>query len=157
MGSVGDCYDNALCESFNATLECELVVQHNFKTQREASLAVFDFIEGWIQSASPTLGPRLSLTQQLRAPDESRGVMSDSQLSAERVNSKHPLYSGRIRRVVMLGKATSAIPGIDCEIATTRDTTQSSVAKSACGDAPVCAAMKPTKRGSSHIATLKRI
>ena len=83
MGSVGDCYDNALCESFNATLECELVVQHNFKTQREASLAVFDFIEGWIQSASPTLGPRLSLTQQLRAPDESRGVMSNSHLSAE--------------------------------------------------------------------------
>ena len=24
MGSVGDCYDNALCESFFATLECEL-------------------------------------------------------------------------------------------------------------------------------------
>ena len=47
MGSVGDCYDNALCESFNATLECELVVQHNFKTRREASLAVSDFIEGW--------------------------------------------------------------------------------------------------------------
>src|SRR5208283_512936 len=47
MGSVGDAYDNAMCESFNATLECELLVQHNFKTQREASLAIFDFIEGW--------------------------------------------------------------------------------------------------------------
>jgi putative transposase len=47
MGSVGDCYDNAMCESFNATLECELLVKHRFKTQREASLAVFDFIEGW--------------------------------------------------------------------------------------------------------------
>jgi putative transposase len=47
MGSVGDCYDNAMCESFNATLECELLVQHRFKTQREASLAIFDFIEGW--------------------------------------------------------------------------------------------------------------
>ena len=47
MGSVGDCYDNAMCESFNATLECKLLVQHNFKTQREASLAVFHFIEGW--------------------------------------------------------------------------------------------------------------
>jgi putative transposase len=47
MGSVGDCYDNAMCESFNATLECELLVQHRFKNQREASLAVFDFIEGW--------------------------------------------------------------------------------------------------------------
>ena len=47
MGSVGDCYDNAMCESFNATLECELLDRHRFKTQHEAALAVFDFIEGW--------------------------------------------------------------------------------------------------------------
>jgi len=47
MGSVGDCYDNAMCESFNATLECELLVKHRFRNQREASLAVFHFIEGW--------------------------------------------------------------------------------------------------------------
>jgi putative transposase len=47
MGSVGDCYDNAMCESFNATLECELLVKHRFKNQREAALAVFNFIEGW--------------------------------------------------------------------------------------------------------------
>jgi putative transposase len=30
MGAVGDCYDNAMCESFNATLECELLVKHRF-------------------------------------------------------------------------------------------------------------------------------
>ena len=47
MGSVGDCYDNAMCESFNATLECELLVKRRFKNQREAALAVFDFIEGF--------------------------------------------------------------------------------------------------------------
>lgn len=47
MGSVGDCYDNAMCESFNAILECELLVNHRFKDQREAALAVFDFIEGF--------------------------------------------------------------------------------------------------------------
>lgn len=47
MGSVGDCYDNAMCESFNATLECELLVRRRFKTHREASMAVFEFIEGW--------------------------------------------------------------------------------------------------------------
>jgi putative transposase len=46
MGSVGDCFDNAMCESFNATLESELLVQRRFKTQREASIAVFEFIEG---------------------------------------------------------------------------------------------------------------
>jgi putative transposase len=47
MGSVGDCYDNAMCESFNATLECELLERNRFKNPREASLAVFDWIEGF--------------------------------------------------------------------------------------------------------------
>jgi putative transposase len=47
MGSTGDCYDNAMCESFNATLESELLVRNRFKTLREAETAVFDFIEVW--------------------------------------------------------------------------------------------------------------
>ena len=47
MGSVGDAYDNAMCESFFATLECELLDRHRFKTQAEARIAVFDFIEGF--------------------------------------------------------------------------------------------------------------
>lgn len=47
MGSVGDCYDNAMCESFNAILECELLVRHRFKNAREAAIAVFEFIEGF--------------------------------------------------------------------------------------------------------------
>jgi len=47
MGSVGDCFDNAMCESFFATLECELLDRTSFKSQAEARMAVFDFIEGW--------------------------------------------------------------------------------------------------------------
>jgi putative transposase len=47
MGSVGDCYDNAVCESFFATLECELLDRVTLRTPREARLAVFDFIEGF--------------------------------------------------------------------------------------------------------------
>ncbi len=39
MGSVGDRFDNAMCESFNATLECELLMQNRFKNQRDAALA----------------------------------------------------------------------------------------------------------------------
>lgn len=46
MGSVGDCYDNALCVSFFASLECELLDQHRFRTQAQAKMAVFDYIEG---------------------------------------------------------------------------------------------------------------
>jgi transposase InsO family protein len=44
---VGDAYDNALCESFFATLECELLDRRHFATQVEARLAVFEYIEGW--------------------------------------------------------------------------------------------------------------
>jgi putative transposase len=47
MGSVGDAYDNAMCESFFATLECELLARRHFATQAEARMAVFDFIEGF--------------------------------------------------------------------------------------------------------------
>jgi putative transposase len=47
MGSVGDAYDNAMCESFFATLGCELLDRRRFKTQAEARLAVFSFIEGF--------------------------------------------------------------------------------------------------------------
>jgi putative transposase len=47
MGSVGDCFDNAMCESFFATLECELLDRRRFKTQVDARMAVFEFIEGW--------------------------------------------------------------------------------------------------------------
>jgi putative transposase len=47
MGSVGDCFDNALCESFFATLECELLDRRRFKSQVEARMAVFEFLESW--------------------------------------------------------------------------------------------------------------
>jgi len=47
MGSVGDAYDNAMCESFFATLECELLDRRRFQSQAEARMAVFEFIEGW--------------------------------------------------------------------------------------------------------------
>ena len=47
MGSVGDCFDNAMCESFFATLECELLNRRSFKNPVEARSAVFEFIEGW--------------------------------------------------------------------------------------------------------------
>ena len=47
MGSVGDAYDNAMCESFFATLECELLERRRFASQAQARMAVFDFIEGF--------------------------------------------------------------------------------------------------------------
>ncbi len=46
-GSVGDAYDNAMCESFFATLERELIDRHRFRSRTEARMAVFQFIEGF--------------------------------------------------------------------------------------------------------------
>ena len=47
MGSVGDAYDNAMAESFFATLERELLNRRRFRSQAEARMAVFEWIEGW--------------------------------------------------------------------------------------------------------------
>ena len=46
-GSAGDCFDNAMAESFFATLECELLDRRSFRTQAQARMAIFQFIEGW--------------------------------------------------------------------------------------------------------------
>ena len=47
MGSVGDAYDNAMAESFFATLECELLARRSFPTRAAARLALFEYMEGW--------------------------------------------------------------------------------------------------------------
>jgi len=45
MGSVGDCFDHALIESFFASLECELIDRRHWRTREEARLEVFYWIE----------------------------------------------------------------------------------------------------------------
>ncbi len=47
MGSVGDCYDNAMAESFFATLECELIDRRHLENPDHARRELFQFIEGW--------------------------------------------------------------------------------------------------------------
>jgi putative transposase len=51
MGSKGDCFDNAVCESFHATLEKELLRRRSFKTRQDAQTAIFDWIETWYNPA----------------------------------------------------------------------------------------------------------
>jgi putative transposase len=74
MGSVGDAYDNAMAESFFATIECELLERRPFKTQTEARLAIFEFIEGWYNphrrhSALGYLSP-VNFETNIRVPTE---------------------------------------------------------------------------------------
>jgi len=47
MGSVGDCYDNAVCETFHASLKKERIYRQSWPTRAEARAAVFEYIEGW--------------------------------------------------------------------------------------------------------------
>lgn len=47
MGTVGDCYDNAMMESFWGTLQLELLDQKQWKTRDELANAIFEWIECW--------------------------------------------------------------------------------------------------------------
>jgi putative transposase len=49
-------HENALCESFFATVECELLDRTRFATPAAARAALFDFVEGWSRYAGD---PRL--------------------------------------------------------------------------------------------------
>jgi transposase InsO family protein len=57
-GSVGDCYDNAVAESFFASLKVELVDRHDWPTRAAARVAIFEYIEVWYnrQRLHSTLG-----------------------------------------------------------------------------------------------------
>lgn len=50
MGSVGDAYDNAMAESFFASLKCELLGRNGLRSKAETRIAIFEWIEGWYNS-----------------------------------------------------------------------------------------------------------
>jgi putative transposase len=47
MGSIGDCFDNSVAESFFGTLQLELLDEHHWSTRQQLALAIFDWIEAW--------------------------------------------------------------------------------------------------------------
>ncbi len=47
MSRKGNCRDNTVAETFIKTMKTEMVYHHKFATRQEASLAVFEYIEGW--------------------------------------------------------------------------------------------------------------
>jgi len=64
MSRKGNCWDNAVAESFFATLELELIARHRWRTRAEARQAIFRYIEFWYnrQRRHSTLGYRSPLT-----------------------------------------------------------------------------------------------
>jgi len=47
MGTIGDCFDNSVAESFFGTLQLELLDEHHWSTRRELASAIFEWIECW--------------------------------------------------------------------------------------------------------------
>ena len=60
MSRKGNCWDNAVVESWNGTLKTELIHRYRWKTREEARAAVFKYIETWYntQRIHSTLGYR---------------------------------------------------------------------------------------------------
>jgi putative transposase len=73
LGSVGDCYDNAITESFFATLECELLDRQSFRTRTEARLAIFDYLETFYNRTR-----RHSALDYQSPAEYERGAMTDA-------------------------------------------------------------------------------
>jgi putative transposase len=67
-GSVGDAYDNAMCESSFATLECELLDRRRFTSQADAKMACFSSIESWYNPVRlhSALGYRSPMTYEVQ-------------------------------------------------------------------------------------------
>src|SRR3712207_6480182 len=109
MGSVANCFDNALAESVFATLECELFDRQpggRFATRREAKLAVFDYLETFYnprrrhsalgQLAPATFEARHTLTTAACASDRSNEVSTQAgQLYTPRGRGDRPSPSCR--------------------------------------------------------------
>jgi hypothetical protein len=104
MGSVGDCYDNAVCETFHATLKKERIYRQSWPTRAAARTAIFEYIEGWynprrrhstLAYLSPIeferqhtqlAGPALQVLHEPRSPDNALVPLNDPAQAATNGN-----------------------------------------------------------------------
>ncbi len=90
MGSVGDAYDNAVAESFFATLKGELLDREPWPTRDAARSAVFAYLEGWYnrQRRHSALGYQNPVTWKemllLPAPAASRNLSTQTGVGPQR-------------------------------------------------------------------------
>lgn len=95
MGSVGDAYDNAMAESFFATLECELLDRKPFQTQVEARMAVFEWIESWynLRRRHSSIGYLSPVEFERRSAEEERsGSFAPASLIENQETSRVPCF-----------------------------------------------------------------
>ena len=74
MSRKGDCWDNAVVESFNATIKTELIYRTKWQTREEARAAIYNWIESWYNRK------RLHSTLGYRSPDDFERRTKNGQL-----------------------------------------------------------------------------
>ena len=94
MGSVGDAYDNAMAESFFASLECELLDRRSFKSNTEGRLAIFTWLEGWYNPRRRR--SRLGYLSPANFESKHRATMTTTAVSVEPGLPTAPLASGLV-------------------------------------------------------------
>ncbi len=62
MGTVGDCYDNAMMESFWGAMQLELLDSVKWNTREELAQAIFEWVECWYKSIPTAFEVAVQLT-----------------------------------------------------------------------------------------------
>jgi len=94
MSRPGDCWDNAVAESFFATLKTELVAEADWLTHELARAAVFEYIEVWCnrQRRHSSLGcPRRSMKRCTRRKQRNSTVHGSGQLQTSSLLTQPPV------------------------------------------------------------------
>ena len=91
MGSKGDCFDNAVAESFFATLKKELIHRRAWPTKAELRTEVFDYIEVFYnrQRRHSTLGQRSPADYENSTLEPDGAIHAASRLASHRPDHVH--------------------------------------------------------------------
>lgn len=106
MSGKGDCWDNAVAESFFATLERVLIARHRWATRAEATQAIFRYIESWynlgvgINPVSTKPGQVPSLQGRRRERTRSTRATDSESLEQPCGSFRHACSSRRVLSVV---------------------------------------------------------
>ena len=98
MGSIGDCYDNAVIESFWSRMQVELLDRRRWRTRLELANAMFDYLEVRLPRDLPqpppaALRPRLAHTHRVREPGINHRGMKSSKATPR--NAGHTMSARR--------------------------------------------------------------